>query len=217
MGVLVGWTALRDGAVWWMALAAAIFGWIVLRVLLDCRESRLAVASLVASALLFATGLVAHLGIVASLQGPVEPMVVAGSKMLGSLALVFALVAYIRYVVLDAEGHIQHAEPKVKRKPATAPPTIKLPTSSSGSTMPSKSAAAGSTMKQNAGQGGLLSSVRAASLKLAQQSSDDDRWVDGSRPIKDDDCDDEPSRSDQKLSKAERKQLRKLKAQNRAA
>ena len=43
------------------------------------------------------------------------------------------------------------------------------------------------------------------------------RWVDGSEPIDDDDSDEDSEYGDRKLSKSDRKRLRKLKAQDRAA
>ena len=53
--------------------------------------------------------------------------------------------------------------------------------------------------------------------EAAGQPASATRWVDGSEPVDDDFGDDDSASTGRKLSKAERKRLRKLKAQNRAA
>jgi hypothetical protein len=59
-----------------------------------------------------------------------------------------------------------------------------------------------------------------SSIQVAKTPADSSRWVDGSRPERDRydrDEDDDDSPGGQKLSKADRKKLRKLKTDGRAA
>jgi hypothetical protein len=59
-----------------------------------------------------------------------------------------------------------------------------------------------------------------ASLQTVKTPADSSRWVDGSRPERDRydrDEDDDDSSGGQKLSKSDRKKLRKLKTEGRAA
>jgi hypothetical protein len=62
---------------------------------------------------------------------------------------------------------------------------------------------------------------RAKTLQIqpAKTPADSKSWIDGSRPEREsyDDADDDDSSGPSRLSKSERKRLRKLKAQNRAA
>src|SRR6478736_5329474 len=48
-----GWSALREGAAWWIALAGLPLAWIFVRVLLDIRECRIGAALLAGSAVCY--------------------------------------------------------------------------------------------------------------------------------------------------------------------
>ena len=76
----------------------------------------------------------------------------------------------------------------------------------------SEGAVAGSTSSIRAFRQNLISSRHAV-----EEQSGQTRWVDGSEGEADDFDDDGPNPGDSKLSKSERKRLRKLKAQHRAA
>ena len=74
----------------------------------------------------------------------------------------------------------------------------------------------------------IATTLSLAAVETAKQAAftvkrpaDSNQWVDGTRPERkhydEDEDDDDSSDGDRKLSKSDRKRLRKLKAQNRAA
>jgi hypothetical protein len=117
-------------------------------------------------------------------------------------------VAYARYVVLDAQGLVKHHRLAASAKAKSTTPLRKQV----------------EERKQTAVAATASSSPAAAArptLQVAKTPAEPSRWVDGSRPERDrryeDDDEDEATDDDRKLSKSERKRLRKLKAQSRAA
>jgi hypothetical protein len=117
--------------------------------------------------------------------------------------LLAAGVTYARYVVLDAQGLIQARPVSTKRRAETTKAEPKPKTVAAPATVLSAVGYA----RQNPPQ-----------IQPAKTPADSKSWIDGSRPERDsyDDADDD-SAGPSKLSKADRKRLRKLKAQNRAA
>ena len=100
------------------------------------------------------------------------------------------------------------AEDQASRKPETAKATPAPNTAATTKSAPTRLLGRRHTTRQT--------------IQAAKTPADSSRWVDGSRPERDryddDDEDDEDSSDgDRKLSKSDRKQLRKLKAQGRAA
>jgi hypothetical protein len=131
---------------------------------------------------------------------------------LGQWLTLAAVVSYARFVVLDAQGLIS-----VRRRATAAIKESKKHASIAGrettSVAAKKAVALASTTSP--------SSPTLATIQPAKTPADSSRWVDGSRPERkqyddDSDDDDEPD-GDRKLSKSDRKRLRKLKAQGRAA
>jgi hypothetical protein len=204
---LTGWTALRDGAAWWLLLAGLPFGWILLRTLIDMRECRVAVILLVAATMCYVTSAVAYLGLVPITDPRTQTIAVGATLLLGYWLSLASVVSYARFVVLDAQGLIVVRRRSVK-------PTAKAPTAK---TTPATTAAPttkpATTIFSAAG-------ISRATLQPAKTPADASRWVDGSRPEReryDDDEDDDSPGGTRKLSKSDRKRLRKLKAQGRAA
>ena len=205
-----GWTALRDGAIWWVAVGLLPLGWIFVRALLDASECRLAAALVIAATMAYATGASAFFGALSNVVPTIEAVLSGGASiLLGHWLLFAAVVSYARFVVLDAQGLVPF-RPRIKH-PRKEPATSATSASSQGK-------------QSRAATPSLLSAGRysrqrpATDLPPATAKAGD--WVDGSRPIRDayqDDCDDDSQGTGRKLSKAERKRLRKLKAQNRAA
>jgi hypothetical protein len=210
--------ALRDHAAWWLAIAGLPLCWIAARTIVDAFESRLAAFGLVASFVCYTLSLVSYLTSwpVASPAG--EMAVTSGGRLLGTWMLLVGVVAYGRYVVLDVQGLIVKERRRPRRPKAKA---------SEKEGMSSKSALAGRTGEghrvSETGGGTPTHSIRSfrQNLSVSRQAAEDQvsqtRWVDGSEPESDDFDDDGPNRGDSKLSKSERKRLRKLKAQHRAA
>ena len=122
------------------------------------------------------------------------------------------LSSYARFVVLDAQG--------LDRRAAASRPQENV-ASARTERQQAASETSGRLPRRH-----VLSAVGYSRRQQSEStqpttSAIHDRWVDGSRPERDrydDDDDDEDSAGDdRKLSKSDRKRLRKLKAQNRAA
>jgi hypothetical protein len=203
-----GWTALRDGAAWWIAIAGLPLAWIGLRVLLDIKECRLATLFLFAAATCYAASASSYFGFIPATE-PQNASLITGTTMLLGNWLVFAsVVSYARFVVLDAQGLVNGRRPVAKKQKPKEKEKAK-PTVVESKPVESKPT--------------VLSVVNYSRSKASEADADDDddRWIDGRRPERksynEDEDEDEDSSGGSKLSKADRKRLRKLKAQNRAA
>jgi hypothetical protein len=201
---LAGWTALRDGAVWWIAIAGLPLAWIGVRVLLEVRECRLASTMMVASVICYATSAASYFGFIPTGDAKYASLITGSAVMLGHWIALAMTLAYARFIVLDAQGLIN------ARRPA-----LKKPKAKQGN------AKADSESKETESKPTILSVVNKARERASQTDADEDakRWVDGrrfERQSYNDDDDEEPA-GGSKLSKSDRKRLRKLKAQNRAA
>jgi hypothetical protein len=190
-----GRSALRDGAAWWLVLAGLPLAWIAVRVFLDASECRLAALLLCGAFCGYAAGLAGFVGGLPVSSDPQSAALATGAgTLLGHWLLLAAVLSYARFVVLDAQGLIEH-------RPA--------------------SAAIRPTHSERREQLAAVVSPRLdATPPQPARSPATTEWVDGRRAERqryDDDTDDDSSEGDRKLSKAERKQLRKLKARDRAA
>jgi hypothetical protein len=159
-----------------------------------------------AAALCYTASAASYFGLLPATDEQHATLITGATLLVGHWLVLASVVSYVRFLILDAQGLAtvrrpaakkqskkqEKAKPATETKPAEAKPT-------------------------------LLSVVSYARDKAAQSGADpdDDRWVDGRRPERKsyDSYDDEEEDSDggAKLSKADRKRLRKLKAQNRAA
>jgi hypothetical protein len=210
LGNLTGWTALRDGAVWWLLVAGLPIGWIALRALLDVRESRAAAVLLVAAVACYAMSAVSYLGLARIADPRMRSIAVGATLLMGHWLVLASALSYARFVVLDAQGLIT-----VRRRPTAK--RVKTDVEA----MP-----AGDASKAPAKPGVSIFAAAKVSRPsvptAAKTPADSSRWVDGSRPERDrfereDDDDDSADGGGRKLSKSDRKRLRKLKAQGRAA
>jgi hypothetical protein len=200
-----GWSALRGGAVWWMAVAGLPLAWVFVRVLLDIRECKIAAALLAGAAVCYGVSVASFLGYGPAVEAQIRPIITAAPLLLGHWLLFTAIVANARFVVLDAQGLVTvRRRTKAKRTEITVKhPAVK----SAQSTAASSSANA-------------TVSISRENVQTVKTPADSSRWVDGSRFEReryDADEDEESSDGERKLSKSERKQLRKLKSQGRAA
>ncbi len=205
-----GWTALRDGAVWWMLLAGVPIGWVVLRALFDVRENRVAAALLIAALGCYTMSAVSYLGFARIADPQMRSIAVGGTLLMGHWLILASAVSYARFVVLDAQGLITVRRRAVAKRAAKE-----------GSAKIAKESAPQPTPKPAATIFSAAGISRPTTLQTAKTAADSSRWLDGSRPeskrYEDDDEDGDSSDGDRKLSKADRKRLRKLKAQGRAA
>jgi hypothetical protein len=202
-----GWSALRDGAAWWLAVGGLPIAWIGIRALVDVKECRLAATLVCVAAMCYTAAAASYFGFMPATEQQHASLVTGASLLAGHWLVLASVAAYGRFVILDAQGLVAVRRPTAKKQ---SPKQEKV-----------KSATADT--KPTQAKPTLLSVVNYARDKAAQSDAakDDDRWVDGRRPERKsyDSYDEEEEESDggAKLSKAERKRLRKLKAQNRAA
>jgi hypothetical protein len=207
---IVGWTALRDGAVWWLAIAGAPLAWIGVRALLDVRECRLAGVFVLGAIACYVASAMSHFGVILQSDSETASIVTGATLLLGYWLLFASTITYARFVILDAQGLIAVRKLAEKQLRCQQKDARRGKTAGDATTVESKPS--------------VLSVVNYAREKAAQaDADDDDRWVDGRKPERkkyssyDDEEDDEESSSGSKISKTDRKRLRKLKSQNRAA
>ena len=204
---VTGWSALRGGAAWWITLAGLPLAWIYARTLLDVRECRIAGALMAGAAACYALSAVSYLGYGPTMNAEMQPIAVAGPLLMGHWLLFAGIVANARYVVLDAQGLIEHHR-EVKSKPSTSSEPAKSTASKTVQSAVAKSDAAETV------------SISRHTVQPVKTPADSSRWVDGSRFERehyDGEDDEESSDGDRKLSKSDRKRLRRMKTEGRAA
>jgi hypothetical protein len=202
---ITGWTALRDGSAWWIAVACLPLTWIGIRVLLDARECRLAAIFMGVAVMCHGVATASYFGFIPAGEQQNASLVTGVTMALGHWLMLATVVTYARFVILDAQGLVTARRAVAKKqspKQDKAQPVAETKTTESKPT--------------------VLSVVNYARDKASQSDAgEDDRWVYGRRPERKSydsyDDEDEESGGGSKLSKADRKRLRKLKAQNRAA
>lgn len=207
------WAALRESVFAWILLAGLPLGWIAVRVLADVCESKLATSALVMAIACYLTAVAGKLGWLPQI-GPVnEPMATAGATLMGHWMLLLAVVGYARFVVLDAQGLIAVRSPLSRAKSESADRETKRV---------SQQALRGDAYESDDDDYAYAGSVKSfrRRQKTARRSGSatarQTEWIDGSLPGPPED-DDGPAPRQRKLSKSERKRLRKLKARERAA
>ena len=204
MSHVSGWTALRDGAFWWLAAAGLPLTWILIRTLLDVKECRLATTLLILATSFYAVATAIHLEAFQP-DAALSPMLVGAAAMLGHWLVLASVLSYARFVILDAQGLVGSRPRITGRRRMKKRPADK-------NADPRKQSSAATTSASN-----LPSQQRPSTPQPSKAPAAKNQWVDGSRPERDVYDDDDSSGDSRKLTKAERKQLRKLKLQNRAA
>lgn len=197
-----GWTALRGHTAWWLVLAGLPLGWVALRAWLDARESRLAAVALGGALVAYGVALTSYLGIGLEVAPQSEVMITAGAALVGHWLMLVGVVSYGRFVVLDAQGLIPVRVRTVKQasgsKQKNSVKDREVKNVASRST-----AAAASTSP--------LRSFRESLESSSAAESQETEWVDGTEPVSENYDDEDGDFGDRKLSKSERKRLRKQK------
>lgn len=203
-----------DGSVWWVAAYGLLLGGVSLRLLMDMRASLAAAAALIATGLCWAGAVVTQLEFLLPQSGARGVMLEEGLEMAGNLFLVLSIALYARHVIRDAQGLIpaparaaagdQKAPQRKKPEPpaAPAPPTKRSDLASPPRvTLTPTSTSATSTR----------------STAYEDDDYDDDYEDRGSRRdrVRHRLDDAEGLNDNRKLSKAERKALRRQKEQQR--
>jgi hypothetical protein len=207
MTSLTGWSALPGGAAWWLLLAGLPLAWVFIRMLQDTRECRVALALLVGAAISYSVSGACYFGYAPTVDARLQAVLVESPLLMGHWLLFAAVIANARFVVLDAQGLVT-----VRRRTS-----LKKASRTSAKTQTAAQKSQPATTSRP-----TLAAIEMArhSAQSAKRSADSSQWVDGSKPEResyDDDDDNDSDDGDRKLSKSDRKRLRKLKAQGRAA
>lgn len=123
MSHLTGWRLFGDGSIWWVLAYGAVLGTIGVRLLLETRDNKAAVTLLSLAAVAYCVAVLAQLGWILPESGARGVMLEEGCEMLGNLLLLLAMTVHARWVIMDAEGLIPARPPKPKkeRKPRPQP------------------------------------------------------------------------------------------------
>jgi hypothetical protein len=210
-----GWTALRAHSAWWMAVVGLPATWIAVRTWLDARESRLAATALAAAFTAYGGALGMYLANWPIDNPRAQIVAVSATTSLGTWMLLVGVAAYARFVVLDAQGLVTAKRPRVK---ASSTKSAKQKTNEQADDSSRRPVTARAEQVASS----PVTTLKAFRQEMKESKREDEdpkssRWVDGRRPVEEDYSDEDGEDHGSKLSKSDRKRLRKLKAQNRAA
>jgi len=110
MSHVTGNRLLGDGSLWWAIPYLFLLGTVGSRLLLDMRRCFLASGALILAAACYLVGVTTQLQWILPQSGAEGVMVEEGAEMLGNVLLLLALGLYARYVILDAEGLLLRIE-----------------------------------------------------------------------------------------------------------
>jgi hypothetical protein len=113
---LSGTTLLGDGSIWWIACWFVVFGLLGLRVMLDVRLSRATSLALILASMLYVGGTLFHLKVLWLIDDAVTEMAHGAVLMLGHWMLAFSTLLYARHIYRVAQGEL----PASREKPAAA-------------------------------------------------------------------------------------------------
>jgi len=187
LGNLVDWQMLPGHAGWWLAPATLIGGWLLFKLLVDARECRGALTSYFLAVACLIVAGVHSAGWSPAWAAEWPGMLSRSLPLLGYTFLLVGSLLFARYVILDVQGLIEHQV---------------------------VDATAGSSDTSSRDEAHIKIAATEAKESLAAEEGSD--WVDGTEPETDypETNYDEPN---PRLSKADRKRLRKQKSSNRAA
>ena len=202
MASLTGTRLTGDGSVWWVLAYLIVGGVIGLRILLDVRRSKGATTALVLTALCYAAAVIVQLEWLLPERSAQGVMIEEGLEMSGNLFLLLGLGLYARYAILEATGQLKVAatKPKARRTKESAEAPI---TSKPRSAEPARASSGplGSHVSRQ-GSGSYAGTTPSAVAKPNTSSHSTDL---GDARV------DQPQghRPHQRLSKAERRALRR--------
>lgn len=198
MVVVSGTRIAGDGALWWMMPYTAILAYVGLRLVIEMRRARLATASLLLAGGCYAAAVAARFDLGWVESGPVSVMLKEGCEMAGNLWLLMSMVLYAGYVILESQGLLP-AGRQAKRtsapgdeKPATSRRRRRATTDVEPASPTPSAKRAARTRRDDQEE------KRPIGAKITAESVGQDR-------------------DERKLSKAERRALRKQKRQQQSA
>jgi hypothetical protein len=233
MVAATGWSLSGNASVWWIGVWGILLSVLALRLTMETRECRSAMAGIIAAFLLWTSALAIDCQWIS--VSAHASLIAAAGRLIGQLTLLLSIGLYARHVLFDAEGLIPQREPK--------PPREKKVKKQKSSDEDGKSTKIDSAHKtsdkrtdlqphtaaaQPAGRGPLAGRVASVSSSNSVTSSstsnrsrvedDEEDDQDSSRRNRDyDEEEDEEygSGSGRKLSRDDRKRLRKMQRQQR--
>jgi len=104
MARVTGTPLMGDGSIWWVICYGFLLGAVGSRLLIDMRTCRLSSAALLTAGGCYLLAVVTQLGWLLPESGARGVMVEEGAEMIGNLLLLLAMGLHARYVILDAEG-----------------------------------------------------------------------------------------------------------------
>ncbi len=206
-----GWLTWRQGTLWWLLPATLGFGYLLVRLLADMRVCLPAAITLLTAIGAGVGGWLIGQGLVSIGQPELRSVIASTTILSGHVLLLTALLVYLRNVILTADGQLgtRHKEQKAPNESTTAASKTKQTTRSKRSRHLKVDPAHETPQEQ---PNGKSKRGRAAENPKKQEET---QWVDGSEGGNDN-FDDETN--GRRLSKAERRRLRKQKSrQQRAA
>ena len=223
---LTGVSLMAGNQGWWLAVGTVVLGWVAFRVFSDIKQSKLATTVLGVS---LATGLVAVIAPLAGLGGTQAKAVSVLAQTACYLLVASAAVSYMRFLRHDVVAGVvtkphltKSTEVKLSKETTATAKTESKPTDNSPKTSTARqqklAIAKESTPVEEAEE--TQEQPRRSSRRERQQpkvvssESSSSQWTDGSDGYSDNYDDGQGSR---KLSKSDRKRLRKEKASRRAA
>ncbi|MEM9658022.1 MAG: hypothetical protein AAF961_06645 [Planctomycetota bacterium] len=214
IAVACGWGLSASGVEWWLAPSLIVGGWIAVQTTRDLAESRAALITMSLALVCIAAATVGSAGGAAAAPPIWQEALVGAVPLVGHLFLTAALLLYARYVVLDVQGLIEHKPERSAAIRAAATP----PSADASPTDDPVRKGAEKREPEIVPVAATKKGKRAKAEGQSERPQDDakDRWVDGRGPeaAADSDSDEAPRT---RMSKAQRKRLRKQKARNRAA
>jgi hypothetical protein len=188
---------------------------------MDVWESRLATSALVLSISAYVAATLSYRGWLPALDAATEPMVTVGATLVGHWMLLVAVVSYARFVVLDAQGLIPVRTTHRTSRKASSQARNDFQAHQEATAMGQRHSRTASEAQRSDEEAIPFStSMKSFRRQMKNTShsahSSQSQWVDGSEPEAADDEDDGLDSNQRKLSKAERKRMRKLR-QDRAA
>ncbi len=204
-----GWAG---GEWWWLGPAVVLYGALGLRLLIELRHCRLATAALVLAFGCWACAIVARLGGLPVLAGELATVVRSATTMAGHVLLLTALGLYARHVVLDARGELplRPAKPKREKNPRrrkAQPDAEEEPAEPAESKKPAKLARTKTEPAHKSPPAPAGRSDLDEPPAPRRRAKPETAWTDGGD--EEADWEDDSSAGSRKLTKAERRRLRK--------
>lgn len=211
---------LAGGAAWWIGLYALVLGAVGMRLVMELRECRPSTVALALACVCYVVAIAMRLEGLAPALANYRVMAKEGCEMVGNLWMLLSIAIYARHVIHDAQGRL----PIPAEKAPNAAGQRRKFWNRNTAIDPAHTALRPPTKRSDLGpvERASVGLVSKAAAELARED-EDEGTTDERRPLsrkvaaryRDDDGDDEVDADDRKLSKAERKTLRRQKERHR--